>query len=81
MKKTIKSILGCAVIALSFGALYSCSEKIDIETGNEVEIETTIKTCPMNFEGGVVGFDQNGTKGLTKAASSSWSSQAPSSTC
>ena len=72
MKKTIKSILGCAIIALSLGALYSCSEKIDIETGNEVEIETTVKTCPMNFEGGVVGFDQNMTKGLTKAASSSW---------
>lgn len=72
MKKTIKSILGCAIIALSLGALYSCSEKIDIETDNEVEVETTVKTCPMNFKGCVVGFDQNVTNGLTKAASSSW---------
>lgn len=72
MKKTIKSILGCAIIVSSLCAIYSCSEKIDMEIGDGVETETTVKTCPMNFKGGVVGFDQSETKISTKASTSSW---------
>ena len=46
----------------------ACSEKIDIQTGVEATPESGIKTCAMNFEGGVVGFD----KTPTKAVSSNW---------
>ena len=69
MKKIFKSIIGCATIALMASMMSACSEKIDVQTGVEATPESGIKTCAMNFEGGVVGFD----KTPTKAVSSNWS--------
>lgn len=68
MKKIFKSIIGCATVALMASMMSACSEKIDIQTGVEATPESGIKTCAMNFEGGVVGFD----KTPTKAVSSNW---------
>lgn len=69
MKKIFKSIIGCAAVALMASIMSACSEKIDVQTGVEATPESGIKTCAMNFEGGVVGFD----KTPTKAASANWS--------
>lgn len=68
MKKIFKSIIGCAAAALIASMMSACSEKIDVQTGVEATPESGIKTCAMNFEGGVVGFD----KTPTKAVSSNW---------
>ena len=68
MKKIFKSIVGYAVAALMASMMSACSEKIDIQTGIDAVPDSGVKTCAMNFEGGVVGFD----KTTTKAASSNW---------
>lgn len=68
MKKIFKSIIGCATVALMASMMSACSEKIDVQTGVEATPESGIKTCAMNFEGGIVGFD----KTPTKAVSSNW---------
>lgn len=68
MKKIFKSIVGYAVAVLMASMMSACSEKIDIQTGVDEVSDSGVKTCAMNFEGGVVGFD----KTPTKAASANW---------
>ena len=68
MKKIFKSIIGCAAVALMASMMSACSEKIDVQAGVDTVPESGLKTCAMNFEGGVVGFD----KTPTKANSANW---------
>ena len=68
MKKIFKSIIGYAAVALMTSMMSACSEKIDLQTGVDAVPESGLKTCAMNFEGGVVGFD----KTPTKATSANW---------
>lgn len=71
MKKAFKSIFWpiAALIALSMS---SCAEKIEQPGQDETEVESTVRTCPMVFNGGVVGFDQEVKGATTKATTSNW---------
>lgn len=71
MKKAFKSIFWpiMAVFALS---LASCAEKMEQPGQDESVIESTVKTCPMVFQGGVVGFDNEVKGAATKGSSSNW---------
>ena len=70
MKKTIKSLVGTTILAFVLGMVSSCSEKIDQPTVNDQESMT--KTCPMTFNGGVVGYDQVDTKTTAAGSTSTW---------
>ena len=64
MKKTIKSLVGSAMLILAASFLLSsCSEKVEMPSS---------KTCSMTFKGEVVGFDQCDTKSTTEDSSSAW---------
>ena len=61
MKKTIKSLVGSAMLILAACVLLSsCSEKVEMPSS---------KTCSMTFKGEVVGFDQCDTKSTTEDGS------------
>lgn len=66
MKKAIKSFIRCSIFLL-IGIMSSCSEKFELQTGNESEYGTSIKTCPMTFNGGVIGFNHGDTKVSTRS--------------
>lgn len=70
MKKTIKSLVGTSILAFVLGMVSSCSEKIDQPTVND-QVSMT-KTCPMTFNGGVVGYDQVDTKATAAPLASAW---------
>lgn len=70
MKKTIKSLVGTTILTIVLGMVSSCSEKIDQPTVNDQE--SVRKTCPMTFNGGVVGYDKVDTKATTAPLTSTW---------
>ena len=73
MKKTIKSLVGSAMLILAASVLLSsCSEKVEIPSTNEPEAAPASKTCSMTFKGEVVGFDRCDTKSNSEVNTSVW---------
>lgn len=71
MKKAFKSIFWPIMAPLAL-SLASCAEKMEQPGQEEPVIESTVKTCPMVFQGGVVGFDNEVKGAATKGTSSNW---------
>ena len=71
MKKVFKSIFWPIMAPLAL-SLASCAEKMEQPGQEEPVIESTVKTCPMVFQGGVLGFDNEVKGAATKGTSSNW---------
>ncbi len=71
MKKAFKSIFWPIMAPLVL-SLASCAEKMEQPGQEEPVIESTVKTCQMVFQGGVVGFDNEVKGAATKGTSSNW---------
>ena len=71
MKKAFKSIFW-PIMAAFVLSLASCAEKMEQPGQDEPVIESTVKTCPMVLQGGVVGFDNEVKGAATKGSSSNW---------
>lgn len=71
MKKAFKSIFWPIMAAFAL-SLASCAEKMEQLSQDEPVIESTVKTCPMVLQGGVVGFDNEVKGAATKGTSSNW---------
>lgn len=71
MKQIFKAAIWLSVGVFAL-VLASCQEKMEQPGEEPVIEESTIKTCPMVFQGGVEGFGQTISSTPTKATSSNW---------
>lgn len=71
MKKAFKSIFWPIMAPLAL-SLASCAEKMEQPGPEESVIESTVKTCQMVLQGGVLGFDNEVKGAATKGTSSNW---------
>ena len=71
MKKAFKSIFWPIMAPLAL-SLASCAEKMEQPGQEESVIESTVKTCQMVLQGGVLGFDNEVKGAASKGTSSNW---------